>query len=142
MRSEIEPPPGLTVGPAVHRQRDEVRAVLDVPKEHASLLTRATPSGGEPQGAPPASPRAPKTGPAAGDAVQAAMSVPRQPDKPPGRQSRPLLAFVRHGTPSLRAAPPRLAEPVAEAFGPERSWPRTSQEPGSARRIESAPLPH
>src|SRR5262249_52918537 len=98
MRLEVEPPPGLTVGPAVHRQRDQVRAVLDVPEEHAALLTRPTSGRGETQGAPPVSFRPPQTDPAAGGPVEAAMGVPSQPDKPSGREPRPVLAFVRHGT--------------------------------------------
>src|SRR5262249_4343261 len=67
---------------------------------------------------PPVSPRAPKTDPAAGGAVEATMRVPSQPNKPSRREPRPVLAFVRHGTPSLLASSPSLTETAAEALDP------------------------
>ena len=115
MRLEVEPPHGLAVGPAVHRQRDEVRTVLDVPEDHASLLAGAAPGGGESQGAPPVALRTPQADAAAGDAVEAAVRIPGQPDKPSRRESRPVLAFVRHGRPSLLPSASSLASSTGPA---------------------------
>src|ERR1700693_1875505 len=42
---EIQHPPGLGIGPAVHGQGDEVRSILVVAKDGGALLTRAAPDG-------------------------------------------------------------------------------------------------
>src|SRR4051812_12590729 len=44
VRLQVQPPRGVGLGPAVHRQRDQVRAVLVVPNDCDSWLTRAAPN--------------------------------------------------------------------------------------------------
>ena len=54
VRLEVEPPGGMALVPAVHRQHDEVRAVFDVADDDASSLPGLAPDGGEAQRTPAA----------------------------------------------------------------------------------------
>ena len=54
MRLEIEPPRGMALVPAAHREHDEIRAVLEVADDDAAFLPGLAPDGREAQHAPAA----------------------------------------------------------------------------------------
>src|SRR5205823_3075011 len=54
VRLEIEPPRGIALVPAVHREHDEIRAVLEVADDDAAFLAGLPPDSREAQRAPAA----------------------------------------------------------------------------------------
>src|SRR5918996_2539515 len=110
MRLQVEPPGWLAIGPAVHRQGDQVRTVLEVADDHAAPLAGAAPGCGEPRSAPSAALRTPQPQPATAQAAYRAVGRPEEADEPARRQTRSSRAVVGHHgrlpdphAPSLRA---------------------------------------
>jgi hypothetical protein len=113
----VQPPGRLGVGPAVHRQRDQVRAVLEGPDDDAAgrpvrrpVVVRHSvpqrPGVGAPQ------PQA-----ATGELVARAVGRPGQPDTPARRQPQTTPAMVGHARGSLASSsrrPPLMTIPPHE----------------------------
>lgn len=119
MRLEIEPPRRLAVGLTVHRHRDQVRTIIEMPRDHTPLLAGAAPGGREAHHPPPVALRTPQSDPATRGAVQIAMCGPSQAYEPSRREPRSLLGFIGHrsllhGLPRsrLRESPPRRSAPL------------------------------
>src|SRR5215218_7484605 len=93
---QVEPPGRLRVRPAVHRQRDQVRAVLDVPDDDAAGPASAAARRRQPQRAPAVRPGAPQPHPATGDPVDRAVGRPGETDDEARRKPRTTLAGVGH----------------------------------------------
>ena len=95
---QVEPPGGLRVGPAVHRRRDQVGAVLDEADDRDPLLA---PSGARPcaAGASPTGPAfaGPKPKPPTGRPIQRSMRGPDGPHQP-ARDLRRGLGGRRRST--------------------------------------------
>src|SRR6266702_2940147 len=45
VRPQVEPPGRLAVTPAIHRHRDEIRAILEIPDDHAAPPAGPAPGG-------------------------------------------------------------------------------------------------
>ena len=89
IRLEVQPPGGLRARPAVHRQRHQVRPVLDVGDDRRSSLPRATTDRLQPQVADLIArlrQRQPAT--AAAEPMDGAMPDPRSADEPAWREPR------------------------------------------------------
>ena len=125
VRLQVQPPRRLARAPPVHRQGDEVRAVLDVAEHHAALAAGAPPRDGQPQGAPlrrlaaaTGRRRPPVT------RYSAAVHPPGEVDEPPRRQAgrpvrprRPLALSLASGRPIL---PPTGRERYSRRLGTRR----------------------
>ena len=64
---QVQPPRRFGLSPAVHRRRDQVRAVLDVADDRDASLARVAPDRSEPEHPPLAARRGPQADPSAGD---------------------------------------------------------------------------
>src|SRR5690606_28307413 len=82
---QVEPPRRFRVRPAVHRQGDEVVAVLDIAKDHRAWLPGLATCRGDPHRAPPRPAGTPQACLARQHSVERAMDGPRTPDEPPRR---------------------------------------------------------
>src|SRR4029450_5108405 len=88
VRLQVEPPGGMALVPAVHRQRDEVGAVFEVADDDAALLPGLPPGGRERWRTPAAFVRGGPQEAAATESVERAMSAPGRVHEPPRRDSR------------------------------------------------------
>src|SRR5262252_5841613 len=94
---KIEPPGWFRVGPAVHRRRDQIRAVLNVAEDYAALPCGVPSGGGQLEHSPLVGRWRSKDQPAAADRIQSAMELPEDADDPPRRQEGGR-GFSRHDT--------------------------------------------
>jgi hypothetical protein len=142
VRLEVEPPRGLALVPAVHRERDEVRAVFDVADDDAALVPGPPPDARESQRTPAALGRRGPQEPAATEPVQRAMSAPGRVHEPRRWESRRSSCRVAHGDTScageLRRCAARTVRAVF-AFRPARARRQACEMcPGCCRLL---PLP-
>src|SRR5205085_9132982 len=99
VRLEVEPPRGMALVPAVHRDRDEVRTVFEVADDDAALLPGFPPDGGEAQRAPAAFVRRGPQESTTTEPVQRAMNAPggvHEPRRRVFRRPRWRIAHWRH----------------------------------------------
>jgi hypothetical protein len=85
MRLQIEPPGRLRIGPAVHRQGDQVRTILEVTDDHAALTAGAAPDCRETRRTPSAALRTPQAHSGTANAAHRAVRGPDNPDEPARR---------------------------------------------------------
>ena len=131
LRLKIQPPGRLRVGPAVHRQRDQVRAVLEVPDDDAAGPTCAAARRGQAQCAPAARLGAPQPQAAAGDPVDRSVGRPGETDDDARRKPRITLAVVGRALSSrIRRAKLRSVAAVLAVPGRDAAYRVTA----SARR--------
>ena len=88
VRLEVEPPRGMALVKAVHRERDEVRAVFNVADDDAALLPGLPPDGREAQRTPTALVRRSPQESAAAESVEHAMNAPPRVHEPRRRVFR------------------------------------------------------
>lgn len=87
---------GLTLAPPVHRQRDEVRPVLEVAEDHAALPAGAAPGGGEPQRAPAVGAWPPQAWRACSSRLPQEAQILTISHRPPGGDQSPQCRPSRH----------------------------------------------
>jgi hypothetical protein len=85
---EIEPPRGMTLVKAVHRESDEVGAVLEVADDDAAFLPGLAPDGREAKRAPAALARRGPQEAAATEPVERSMNAPERVLEPRRREFR------------------------------------------------------
>jgi hypothetical protein len=105
---QVEPPSRLRISPAVHRQGDQVRTVLEIADDHAVIPPGAPPGRRQPQRAPPSRLGTPEPHPAAADTADRAVQRPREADEPARWKTRTSNAFDRHRLIPFRLAASRL----------------------------------
>ena len=88
LRLQVQPPRGVGLGPAVHRQRDQVRAVLVVPDDRDSWLTRAAPNRRQAQ-QPERVARSPQPDPSPAEPKECAVQQPGDADDHSRRDTEP-----------------------------------------------------
>jgi hypothetical protein len=96
VRLEVEPPRGVALVPAVHRERDEVGAVFEVADDDAALLPGLPPDGREAQRTPAAPVRRGPQESAATESVEGAMRAPGRVHEPPRRDVRRSGRRIAH----------------------------------------------
>ena len=94
----------MAVVPAVHRERDEVRAFLDVADDDAAFFPGLPPDGRAAQRTPAALVRRGPQEPAATESVQRAMKAPGRVHEPRRGDLRRSGYRIPHGATSLRGA--------------------------------------
>src|SRR5947207_8743712 len=131
MRLEVEPPRGMALVPAVHRERDEVRTVFEVADDDAALLPGLPPDGGEAQRAPAALVRRGPQESAATEPVQRAMNAPGRVHEPRRRVFRRPGCSIAH----WRHLPHRatlLGRPQLERYGRLSRFPSCEGRPSDS----------
>src|SRR5262245_60038794 len=122
VRLEVEPPRRIALVPAVHRQRDEVRPILEVADDDAAGPPGPAADGGEAERTPAPLVRRGPQEPAATQLVQRAMGAPRRVHEPRRRDSWRSSWRVAHGTASDRPASTlRVALIARDLAGARRS---------------------
>ena len=96
MGLKVQPPGGLTFAPSVHRQSDQVGAVLEIANDHAVLPAGSAPGGDETQSSPLVRLRMPQPQAVTGHTKKSPMGLPEEPDEPAGRKRRFLLGHNSH----------------------------------------------
>ena len=97
VRLEVEPPRGMALVPAVHRERDEVRAVLEVADDDAAFLPGLPPDGREAQRTPAPLVRRGPEEPAPTESVERSMSAPGRVHEPRWRDAGWSGCLCAHG---------------------------------------------
>ena len=97
MRLEVEPPGGMPLLPAVHREGDQVGAVLEVAEDDRALLPGRPADGREAQRAPPPFVRRGPQEAAATEPVERSMDAPGRVHEP--RRRHPRRSAGRHAVP-------------------------------------------
>ncbi len=132
MGHEVEPPRGLTLGPPVHREGDQVRPVLEIAEQHGAGASGAPPGDGEPH-CPPVGVvlRRPEADSAARHPVDGSVDVPDADDDPSGREPGLATGFTRHDTTSSYSA-----GSVSPSVLCARSTPSCAHRPALSRHDE------
>src|SRR5687768_17880357 len=94
---EVEPPRGMALVPAVHRERNEVGAVFDVADDDAALLPGLPPDGREAQRTPATLVRRGPQESATTESVERAMNAPGRVHEPRRRHVRRSGCRIAHG---------------------------------------------
>jgi hypothetical protein len=96
VRLEVEPPRGMALIPAIHREHDEIGAVFEVADDDAALLPGLPPGGREAQCTPAAPVRRGPEESAATEPVERSMNPPSHVHEPPRRDVRRSGCRITH----------------------------------------------